>query len=138
MPFCFSSLSVDGTAAASPGSCFVVRRRPVAGRYLLTLASLRIGRDVVAPIARRRGVGAASQVQQLDAAELNRVAFALQRDMPAIERLAVRLHLGPMARYDAASVNDPAVLDDRAAVDEVHDPLAAENERLREIGRAHV
>src|SRR5690606_21608360 len=71
------------------------------------------------------------EIQDLHSAEVDRVALALQRDVAALERLAVRLHLGAMAGHDAPSVDDAAVLDDRLSVDEMHDPLAAEHERLR-------
>src|SRR5690606_40507592 len=53
-----------------------------------------------------------------------------QRDVAALERLAVRLHLGAVPGYDAAPIDHAAILDDGLAVDEVHDPLAAEHERL--------
>src|SRR5690606_19509498 len=76
------------------------------------------------------GVRAALEVQQLDLAELDRMTLALQRDVAALERLAVALDLGPVARHDASALHDAAVLEHRLAVDVVHDALAAEHERF--------
>src|SRR5690606_13634767 len=89
-----------------------------------------IGLDVMAAVVARARIHAAFEIQKLHPAELDRMALALQRDIAALERLAVRLHLGTMAGHDAAAVADAAVLDDRLSVDEMHDALAAEHERL--------
>src|SRR5690606_39504689 len=93
-------------------------------------ACFRVGRNEVAAIRGRLGIRAALEIQELDTAKLDRVALALQRDVTLLERLAVPFHLRAMARHDAAAEDDAAVLEHRLAVDVMHDPLAAEHERL--------
>ena len=89
------------------------------------LAVVRHGLDVVALVVSGRLVHAAGEVQQLDLAEVDGMRLALQRDVAAVDELAVDLGGGVVVVDHAAAVLRHLVLEHLLAVHEVRDGARA-------------
>ena len=90
-----------------------------------------VGLDEVALVVGRLLVHAALEVEQLDFAELDRVALALQRDAAAVEDLAVPFD-PRVDRIDVPAADlRQLVLEHLLAVDQMHDPRRPQGQHLR-------